>query len=111
MTEVFVMKNTPWTYEARIPAALRSTQLPLPAPAPGTSLLPYHVKHDAEYWAQQSKEFDFSAQDRLDSARFNLVLWKGIMGEDKPYPSDRDGRDLRENRQELLRRSATNERE
>ena len=101
MTEIFTAESAPWTYEASVPAALRSTQLPLPAQA---GLVNSHQsKHDAQYWEQQTQGMDFSAQDRLDSSRFNLVLWKGIMGENTPYPTERSGRDLRQNREEMLR--------
>ena len=33
--------------------------------------------------------------------RFNRELWKGIMG-DKPYPKQRSGKNLRENRAAFL---------
>ncbi|HKF23983.1 MAG TPA: hypothetical protein VKE93_20590, partial [Candidatus Angelobacter sp.] len=60
-------------------------------------------RRDAAYWSESTQGFDFSKEDKLDSARFNLVLWNGLKGEDQPYPSDRDGRDLSKNRQRLLR--------
>ena len=37
---------------------------------------------------------DFNREHNLDSARFNRVLWTGLMGEDVPYPTERQGRDL-----------------
>jgi hypothetical protein len=46
---------------------------------------------------------DFSAEDRFDFARYNRILWKGLMG-DKPYPAAPSGLDLRQNRAELLAR-------
>ena len=101
MTEAFSTSDTPWTYTARVPEILRSTQLPLPArTASAGESAPIH---DAAYWDQQTEGLDFSAEDRVDSERFNRVLWKGLMGEDVPYPAYRNGRDLRENREELLK--------
>lgn len=94
MTEVFNSGSAPWAYEARVPVALRATQLPLPAAAGGATAS-YTPRHDAHYWEEQTQGMDFSAQDRLESARFNLVLWKGMMGEDVPYPAERSGKDLR----------------
>jgi hypothetical protein len=47
---------------------------------------------------------DFSAEDRFDFARYNRILWAGLMG-DKPYPAFSAGKDLRANRKELLARS------
>jgi hypothetical protein len=40
---------------------------------------------------------DFSSEDRLDTAAFNLALWRGLKG-DALYPARRDGRDLRNHR-------------
>jgi hypothetical protein len=58
--------------------------------------------HDAAYWADKTKGFDFSAEDKLDSDSFNLVLWQGLKGESQPYPAERDGRDLSKHRDALL---------
>jgi YVTN family beta-propeller protein len=107
MTEVFSAQEGEWTYTARVPAILRTTQLPLPAPSVAEKS---HAgaswsisRHDAAYWSEQTKEFDFSAEDKLDSDRFNLVLWNGLKGNNQPYPADRRGRDLRKHRAALLR--------
>ncbi|HEX4602477.1 MAG TPA: hypothetical protein VH724_00650 [Candidatus Angelobacter sp.] len=107
MAEVFSQREASWTYTARVPAVLRTTQLPLPAAtaaekasAPQSSVQP---AHSAAYWAEKTRGFDFSAEDKLDSESFNLILWNGLMGEDKSYPSERDGRDLSKGRTALLR--------
>jgi DNA-binding beta-propeller fold protein YncE len=103
MSAVFSTRQATWDYKARVPAILRTTQLPLPAETaegrPGT----VEPSHDASYWASKTKDFDFSAEDKLDSESFNMVLWKGLKGESQPYPSDRDGRDLSKHREELRR--------
>jgi YVTN family beta-propeller protein len=101
MTAVFSTQQSDWSYSARVPAVLRTTQLPLP-PASAQEK-PAEPRRDFAYWFENTRGFDFSREDRLDSARFNLVLWNGLKGEDQPYPSDRDGRDLRRDRQRLLR--------
>ncbi|HEY6350841.1 MAG TPA: hypothetical protein VI636_15680 [Candidatus Angelobacter sp.] len=99
MADVFSRGFASWNYDARVPVALRTTKLPLPATAgvlsPGGAMASYKSKHDAEYWKQQTQGLDFSAQDRVDSERFNLILWKGMMGDDVPYPTVRSGRNLR----------------
>ncbi|MGZ4873181.1 MAG: bifunctional YncE family protein/alkaline phosphatase family protein [Candidatus Angelobacter sp.] len=105
MAEVFSTQQVAWTHKARVPSILRSTKLPLPAAtaedkAPAASLVP---GHDAAYWADKTKEFDFSAEDKLDSQSFNMVLWTGLKGEAQPYPSEREGRDLSKHRGGLLR--------
>jgi len=102
MAEVFSRAQAQWTYTARIPDALRGTQLPLAAASGEKSGVPFQPRHDAAYWARVTQGFDFSAEDKLDSILFNEVLWKGLVGEDRPYPAERSGRDLRLNRQQLL---------
>jgi hypothetical protein len=62
-------------------------------------------RHDAAYWSEQTKGFDFSVEDRVDSAKFNLILWNGLKDGSEPYPAERDGRDLRKNRATVLRDS------
>ncbi len=42
--------------------------------------------HDGQWWAQMTKGFNFSHPDMLDSDKFNRILWRGIMGDEKPYP-------------------------
>ncbi len=58
-------------------------------------------KHDARYWAKLTAGFDFSDADRVPPAKFNRVIWKGLMGR-KPYPTmvgaHSTGRQLAENR-------------
>jgi DNA-binding beta-propeller fold protein YncE len=105
MSAVFSMQQTDWTYSARVPAILRKTQLPLPKILPKEKKAASQPGHDASYWAAKTEGYDFSAEDKLDSASFNLVLWKGLKGEDQPYPEERDGRDLSRNRKNLLRES------
>jgi hypothetical protein len=51
--------------------------------AKGADLKP---KHDAKYWAKVTAGFDFSDADRVPPARFNRVLWDGLMS-GKPYPA------------------------
>jgi DNA-binding beta-propeller fold protein YncE len=102
MSEVFSTQQATWNYKARVPAILRSTQLPLPAATAEKTLGPVASSHDAAYWAGKTKNFDFSAEDKLDSESFNLVLWKGLKGESQPYPSDRNGQDLSRHRDALL---------
>jgi hypothetical protein len=44
---------------------------------------------------------NFAEEDHLDTAAFNLALWRGMKGE-APYPTSRDGVDLSRNRPERL---------
>jgi hypothetical protein len=92
MANVFDLKQVNWTYDARVPDMLRSTQLPLPPQRGAASAV--HPRHDAAYWTQRTRGFDFSAEDRLNAAVYNRVLWTGTVGE-RPYPATRDGHNRR----------------
>ncbi len=92
MSSVFDLSARRWTFEATPSDILRGTQLPLPAAR--SALAPLKPTHDAAYWANATKGFDFSSEDRLDSAAFNRILWAGLMG-DAPYPDTRSGVNLR----------------
>jgi hypothetical protein len=58
--------------------------------------------HDSAWWAAKVKGFDFHQEDRVDAETFNRILWEGIMG-DLPYPTMRNGLDLRKNRAQRLK--------
>jgi hypothetical protein len=47
-------------------------------------------KHDAAYWANATRGFDFSDADRVPPDLFNEVLWNGLM-DGAPYPTSRNG--------------------
>ncbi len=102
MTAVFDTTQTDWSFSAKVPAVLRSTGLPLPPPMAGkqarSSCPP---PHSGAYWAAAMVGQNFSVEDKLDTGAFNLALWRGFRP-DAPYPSARDGRDLRKNRAALL---------
>jgi hypothetical protein len=88
---------------------LRTTQLPLPPKRASNSVpLTEYVKafanprRNAAYWQQVMAGQNFKVEDDLDEGRFNRALWHGLMGEDRPYPEVRHGRDLSEDRRRLL---------
>ena len=104
MADVFSRTQARWSYVPRVPAVLRSTQLPLPAESGSSGATAMATpRHNAEYWERATEGFYFNSEDKLDSAKFNLVLWKGMMG-NKPYPAARSKRNLRVNREQLLKR-------
>ncbi|MFZ3210064.1 MAG: hypothetical protein WA188_00975 [Terriglobales bacterium] len=106
MADAFDTKQKDWTFTAVPSDYLYTTTLPLPAMAAGHHIL--FPTHNAAYWAKATQGMDFSAEDRIDSGRYNHILWEGLMGS-KPYPSFRSGLDLRSNRQQLLERYRLNE--
>jgi DNA-binding beta-propeller fold protein YncE len=107
MTEVFSTKDDSWTFKARVPAILRSTELPLPPASDAQDHASAgefsHPLHSASFWAEQTTNFDFSEEDKLDSQAFNEILWKGIKGENQAYPAERSGKDLSRHREKFLR--------
>ena len=98
MADIFNTTPATWSFTATPSPYLYATQLPLPQSA---GLIVPKSTHSAQYWAQVTKGMDFSDADLIDSAVYNRILWKGMMG-DKPYPATPTGLDLRPNRRELL---------
>ncbi len=88
MADVFDLSKPAWTFAAAPSAYLYNTQLPLPPRAAGLKVP--RPSHTAAWWAAKTKGMDFSAEDRIDSAAFNRIVWLGLKG-DKPYPVVRGG--------------------
>jgi YVTN family beta-propeller protein len=90
MTHAFdVDSSGVWTYSAVASTVLKTTSLALMQGdegvkfAQGPNIKP---KHNAAYWDKVTAGFDFSEADQVPTARFNKVLWTGLMGR-KPYPT------------------------
>ena len=96
MAAAFDTSRADWTYDAIVPGVLRQSALPLPPPEASRTSCAVPTRSSA-YWTAAMKGQDFSSEDRLDTARFNLALWRGMKG-NMPYPTARDGRDLTANR-------------
>jgi hypothetical protein len=89
MADVFDLRHRHWTYDAAPSDILRtSTTLPLPPKPAGARILPLRSTHDAAWWAEHTKGFDFRTEDRIDAQAFNHVLWTGLFG-NRPYPTVR----------------------
>jgi len=89
MTDVFDIPQPPeWTYTAEASTVLATTTLSLTdgarriAFAAGPMIKP---RFDAMYWETATAGFDFSEADQVPTARFNRLLWTGLMG-NRPYP-------------------------
>jgi YVTN family beta-propeller protein len=82
-----------WTYTAVASTVLKTTSLALALARPredggvrfaeGPDMKP---KHNAAYWDKVTVGMDFSEADQVPAAKFNRVLWTGLMGR-KPYPT------------------------
>ncbi|GAC1411813.1 MAG: alkaline phosphatase family protein [Burkholderiaceae bacterium] len=92
MTDVFdITQSGAWTYIAQVPAMLRSTSLPLPAPTVAYQRV--NPRHDVRYWSAVTKGLDFRQEDLIEAGTYNRILWTGIMG-NTAYPSQRSRKDL-----------------
>jgi hypothetical protein len=104
MAELFDLARKDWTFKAIPSGYLMNTQLPIPSSA-YASKKPLRSTHSAAYWADKTKEFDFSVEDHIgDVDKFNRIVWEGLKGS-LPYPERRDGADLRRHRKQLLLRA------
>jgi DNA-binding beta-propeller fold protein YncE len=84
MTDVFDRTQAHWTFEPEVPAVLRSTKLPLPPPRTAQAAYP---RRTSAWWAAAMAGQDFRGEDRLDTTDFNRALWRGLKGDETPYPS------------------------
>jgi len=94
MTDIFELRpRGKWTYTAEASTVLQTTEVASLVSALGVSYAqgqPVKPQHGAEYWAKATAGFDFSEADQVPTAKFNKILWKGLMGS-KPYPEHKHG--------------------
>ena len=86
MTDVFDTNSPGWDYEAIVPNLLRSTTLPLPG-SPQAKV--EHPTRDAKWWIAETEGMDFSREDAVNAQAYNRLLWRGLMGDARPYPAKR----------------------
>jgi YVTN family beta-propeller protein len=115
MVDAFTRVPNLTPYKAVVPGNLCTTPVdPNLVPAckdPGvvkTAAMP--LLRDRQWWTKATVGFDFAVEDKLDSEAFNRILWAGIKGENVPYPTERSGADLRQNRAQLLKKWGASDR-
>jgi YVTN family beta-propeller protein len=92
MSDVFIKEANLQPFVAPIPGILCQPPVdPTLVPEcknPGKRPVTVAIKslHDGTWWAQATKGFNFKHPDMINSDLFNRILWKGIMGDGKPYP-------------------------
>ena len=92
MSDVFTEQPNLQPYLAPIPGILCEPPVdPTLVPEcsnPGDRPVTAKVKslHDGQWWAKATQGFDFRHPDLNNPQLFNRILWKGIMGDEKPYP-------------------------
>jgi len=67
MADAFDPSQATWDYRAIVPGHLTSTR-------------------DASWWAEKTRGMDFSKEDVVDADTYNRLLWRGLMGDERPYP-------------------------
>ena len=97
MTDAFdIYSPGTWSFTAEASTVLQSTMLAKVESGLGARFAQGKVvkpKHNARYWARLTARFDFSDADRVPPAKFNRVLWNGLMS-GKPYPAMKGRHDL-----------------
>jgi YVTN family beta-propeller protein len=88
MADVFdISSSGKWSFDAVASTLLKLTTLGLdPAKvefAAGPDIKP---THDAKYWADKTRGFDFSEEDRVPAELYNKILWEGLRGTAAPAP-------------------------
>ena len=92
MSDVFTEEPNLQPYVAPIPGILCEPPVdPNLVPEckdPGSRPVTAAVKplRDGAWWAQATKGFNFDHPDLVNADLFNRILWRGIMGDSKPYP-------------------------
>jgi YVTN family beta-propeller protein len=91
MADAFDTKSSgKWTFKAVASTLLKLTTLGLDPTkvefASGPNLKP---THDAQYWAEKTRGFDFSGEDRVPAELYNKVLWEGLKGTPAPVAKTR----------------------
>lgn len=93
MSDVFMWQPNLTPYIAPIPGILclppvDPTLVPEckdPAGRPITAAV--KPLHDGAWWNQATKGLNFNHPDMVNADLFNRILWRGIMGDKKPYPA------------------------
>jgi hypothetical protein len=86
MADVFETHSSgKWTYTATASTLLKLTTLGLSATnikfAAGPDIKPTHT---AQWWADKTRGFDFSAEDNVPTELYNKILWEGLRGTAAP---------------------------
>lgn len=91
MANAFDIKSSgKWTFKPVASTLLKLTTLGLDPTkvefAAGPNLKP---THNAQYWAQKTRDFDFSREDRVPAELYNKILWEGLKGKAAPATKTR----------------------
>jgi YVTN family beta-propeller protein len=87
MADLFDLHQTSWTFTAKASNILKGTGLAAGIAdfMPGPAISPTHSQ---DWWAQRTRGFDWSKEDRVPADKYNRILWQGLKGS-APYPGDK----------------------
>ena len=99
MADVFDIKSSgKWTFSA-VASQLLNPVLTSATSQGGLGLDPKTVQfaagpnlrptHDAQYWAEKTRGFDFSGEDHVPTELYNKILWEGLKGTPAPATKTR----------------------
>jgi hypothetical protein len=91
MANIFDLKQAHWKFAALASPSLKITGLNTSAVryASGPGIDPHlRPTHDQDWWAQRTRGYDWSREDRIPAGAYNHLLWEGMMG-GRPYPGTR----------------------
>ena len=100
MTDVFDIGATGfWDYTPIISTYVKQANLNLASLMDDGTVQyaegPAKPTHDAAWWTAQTKGYDWSSEDRIPTALFNQVVWRGMKG-NVPFPVTRSAKVTRQ---------------
>jgi YVTN family beta-propeller protein len=102
MTSLFDLRQFTWSYEAITPAPI-AMNLGVPQQQ---GRLEFFGAHPSDYWARETRGFDWSKEDRVPPVLFNQIIWRGLTG-GRSYPAARSGKDYSHDRIAVLKARST----
>jgi YVTN family beta-propeller protein len=90
MTDVFDVNHSAWSFHALASPLLKHTGLNTAATqyVSGPGINPdMRPTHDQDWWAQRTRGYDWSSEDKIPAGAYNRTLWEGMKG--TPYPGTR----------------------
>ena len=90
MADVFDLNAPNWHFTAVASPILKRTGLNTIRTiyATGAGINPnLRPTHDQDWWAQRTRGYDWSSEDRVPARAYNRVLWEGMKG-NIPHPGD-----------------------
>ena len=90
MANAFDPDQRHWNFNAKFPLPLTATSVPNTTGQKHVDRDDHwHPLHDAAWWTEQTKGFDWHTEDKIPALKYDHIMWRGLMP-GKPYPTVRD---------------------